>query len=226
MGVQGRGPVAAELSRRDFITRAGRLGAGALVAAALPSVGLVAPSRARAMPLPVLGGVSFPDATLQAFADTLIPGRAATRTDLGDAIDPRAIAGVDPEPGAVEADALRLYHDPLIGFDALEAPFLTDLTARSLTVGGAFLLLSYEDRVKAVLSGLDFSNPTRVLWEAAAAVPFTAFCGAAEHPHGMSATCSGYRVMGYPGEAPNGYQRDFSYGRRLARERTRDGSLP
>jgi hypothetical protein len=32
--------------------------------------------------------------------------------------------------------------------------------------------------------------------------------------------------MGYPGEAPNGYQRDFSYGRRLAQERTKNGSLP
>jgi hypothetical protein len=226
MGVQGRGRLAAELSRRDFITRAGRLGAGALVTGALPSAGLVAPSRARAGVLPALGGVSIADATLQAFADTLIPGRPASKTDLGDPIDPRAIAGVDPEPGAVEADALRLFHDPLIGFDALEGPFLADLSARSLAVGGAFLLLSYEDRVRAVLAGLDFSNPTRVLWEAAAAVPFTAFCGAGEHPHGSSATSSGYRVMGYPGEAPNGYQRDFSYGRRLAQERTRDGSLP
>jgi hypothetical protein len=225
-GLQGRGPVAAELSRRDFITRAGRLGAGALVAAALPSVGLVAPSRARASALPVLGGVSIPDATLQAFADTLIPGRPAKSTDLGDPIDPRAIAGVDPEPGAVEADALRLYHDPLIGFDALEGAFLADLSVRSLAAGGPFLLLGYEDRVRAVMAGLDFSNPTRVLWEAAAAVPFTAFCGAGEHPRGTSATCSGYRVMGYPGEAPNGYQRDYSYGRRLAQERTRNGSLP
>jgi hypothetical protein len=66
MGVQGRGRLAAELSRRDFITRAGRLGAGALVAAPVPSVGLVAPSRARAAALPALGGVSIPDATLQA----------------------------------------------------------------------------------------------------------------------------------------------------------------
>ena len=47
------------------------------------------------------------DATLQAFADTILPGRKATHTDLGDPIDPQAIAGVDPLPGAVEADALR-----------------------------------------------------------------------------------------------------------------------
>jgi len=226
-GAQGRGPLAAELSRRDFISRATTLGAGALVAAALPAAGLVAPPRAQALGLPSLVGLPIADGTLQAFADTLIPGRRASRTDLGDPIDPRAIAGVDSEPGAVEADALRLFHDPLIGFDALEGPFLADLSARALALRqGAFLLLPYQDRVRVVLAGLDFGNPTRVLWEAAAAVPFTAFCGAGEHPRGTSAGCSGYRVMGYPGEAPDGYQHDFSYGRPLSRERTRDGSLP
>src|SRR6267143_6820979 len=61
-------------------------------------------------------------------------------------LHPKAIAGVDPDPGAVEADVLRLYHDSLIGFDALEPAFLTDLTTRSLPHGGAFLDLSYDKR--------------------------------------------------------------------------------
>jgi hypothetical protein len=225
-GAQGRGPLAAELSRRDFIARATTLGAGAFVLAALPAARLLDSAPAAAA-LPSLAGIEPADATLQAFADTLLPGRRTTKTDLGDPVDPRAIAGVDSEPGAVEADALRLYHDPLIGFDALEAPFLADLSARSLALGGgAFLLLPYGRRVATLLSGLDFDNPTRTLWEAAAAVPFTAFCAAGEHPVGTSENASGYRVMGYPGAAPNGYQRDFSYGRRLARERTPDGNLP
>jgi hypothetical protein len=224
---QGRGRLAAELSRRDFIARASTLGAGAFVLAALPAARLLeAAPAAAAAGVPSLAGIPVADATLQAFADTLLPGRRASRTDLGDPIDPRAIAGVDAEPGAVEADALRLYHDPLIGFDALEPAFLADLSARALQAGrGAFLLLSYEQRVQTVLAGLDFSNPTRTLWEAAAAVPFTAFCGAAEHALGTSENASGYRVMGYPGAAPNGY-RDFSYGRPLSRERTGDGNLP
>ena len=218
-GEQGRGPLAAELSRRDLIVRATTLGAGAFVLAASPVARLVRPAAAKAA-LPT-------DATLQAFADTIIPGRPALRTDLGDPIDPRAIAGVDSEPGAVEADALRVYHDPLIGFDALEAPFLADLSARALAVGGGpFLLLDFDHRVQAVLSGLDFSNPTRTLWEAAAAVPFTAFCAAAEQPCATNATASGYRAMGYPGAAPHGYQTDFSYRRKLSRERTQTGSLP
>ena len=62
--------------------------------------------------------------------------------------------------------------------------------------------------------GLDFGYPLRLLWEAAAAVPFVA----------IAATKTGTSLMGYPGAAPHGY-RDFSYRRKLAHERTRHGSL-
>src|SRR5918912_513030 len=98
--------LADELSRRDFMRRASALGAGAFVLAALP----VAERMIAADP--ALAAVSIDDATLQAFADTIIPGRKATRTDLGDEIHPQAIAGVDDEPGAVEADVIRLYKNP------------------------------------------------------------------------------------------------------------------
>ena len=60
--------------------------------------------------------------------------------------------------------------------------------------------------------------------EAAAAVPFTAFCAAATQVNATAQTASGYRVMGLPGTAPGGYKR-FSYGRKLARERTKRGYL-
>jgi hypothetical protein len=164
------------------------------------------------------------DATLQAFADTMIPGRKASKTDLGNPIDPRAIAGVDGRPGAVEADVLALYHHPLIGFDALEGPFLSDLAARSLQHGGEFVSMGFDDRVKVCIDGLAFSNPTRVLWEAAAAVPFTAFCAAALIPEQTASKASGYRVMGLPGAAPRGY-RGFSYRKKLSKERTKKGYL-
>ena len=214
-----RGPVARELSRRDFIGRLGTLGAGALALAALP----VAERMIAADP--AVAAVSFDDATLQAFADTMIPGRRAERTDLGDEIHPEAIAGVDPEPGAVEADALRLYHHPLVGFaPALVGPFLSDLSLRSLRHGGPFLTLGFEQRVAVCVEALSFDNGDRVLYEAAAAVPFTAICAAALHPVGTDENASGYRVMGYPGAAPNGY-RSFSYRRRLANERTKRGNL-
>src|ERR671933_1202661 len=211
--------LADELSRRDFMRRVGALGAGAFVLAAMP----VAERMIAADP--ALAAVSLDDATLQAFADTIIPGRKAKRTDLGDEIHPQAIAGVDREPGAVEADALRVFHDPLIGFSALAGPFLTDLSTRSLQQGNpSFLMLGFKQRTQVCLQALSFSNPDRVLYEAAAAVPFAAFCAAVEHPIGTDRNCSGYRVMGYPGAAPNGY-RGFSYRRKLSRERTRKGYL-
>src|SRR3954470_22927288 len=118
-----------ELSRRDFLQRTSVLGTAALVASALPLAERLT-SRVAYAADPTLD-----DATLQAFADTIIPGRKAAQTDLRDPIHPQAIAGIDPDPGAVEADALRLFHDPLIGFDALEPPFLAELSLRSLPQG-------------------------------------------------------------------------------------------
>jgi hypothetical protein len=206
------------LSRRQLLQRATTLGLGALVVSALPVAERIFVSEAAA-------AVELPDATLQAFADTMVPGRAATTTDLGNEIDPLAIAGVDPEPGAVEADALLLYHDPLIGFDALEGPFLAELSARSLAHGAPFLNLAFEQRVAVCLEGLAPSNASVLVWEAAAAVPFTAFLAAAEHSEATIDTCSAYQVMGYPGTAPNGYA-EFSYKRKLASGLTKRGYLP
>lgn len=208
-----------ELSRRQLLERAAGIGAAALVAQALP----FADALVRADP--ALAQTPVDDVALGAFADTIIPGRPAARTDLGNPIPAGAIAGVDPDPGAVEAGAIELYHDARVGFDALAPPFLADLNLRALAHGGPFTSLPYDKREAVVLEGLDFGNGDRVIWEAAAAVPFTAFCAAALIPNATSATASGYRTMGHPGVAPNGY-RDFSYRRRLAHERTRHGSLP
>jgi len=213
-----KGPVGLELSRRDFLRDTSLLGAAALIASAVPVAERILAAD------PALAQVSTDDATLQAFADTIVPGRKAERTDLGDEIHPDAIAGVDDEPGAVEADVLRLYHHPLTGFDAIEPAFLAELSTRSLQQGGAFLGLGFEERTAVVLGALSFDNPDRVLYEAAAAVPFTAFCAAAVHEVGTSKNASGYRVMGYPGAAPQGYRR-YSYGRKLARDFTRKGYL-
>lgn len=206
------------LSRRQLLARASSAGLAAIVAGALPLARTQVARAATLLP-------ELIDPTLQAFADTMLPGRKATSTDLGNPIDPRAIAGVDPQPGAVEADALALYHHPEIGFDTLAPAFLAELEAQAAPNGGLFLDLPFNARVKTCLSGLDLNNPTRLLWEAAAAVPFTAFCAAALIVNATWNDASGYRVMGLPGTAPNGYE-GFSYRRRLSRERTRTGSLP
>jgi hypothetical protein len=206
------------LTRRGLLGRSSAGAAALLVARALPVVALLElPAAARA-------DATITDATLQAFADTMIPGRRAAVTESGAAIDPAAIAGVDSLPGAVEADALALYHHPEIGFDALTPAFFSDITTRSLAHGGDFLHLTFDARVEVCLAGLDFSNPERLLWEAAAAIPFTAFCAAALVPQQTADRAVGYRVMGLPGVAPAGYA-DYSYRRRLAREITSAGSL-
>jgi hypothetical protein len=212
------GTFAELLSRRQVLQRAGTLGLGGLVLSALPVAERILVSEAAA-------AVQLPDATLQAYADTMVPGRRALTTDLGNEIDPLAIAGVHQEPGAVEADALLLYHDALIGFDALEGPFLSELSARSLARGAPFLNLPFEKRVEVCLEGLAPSNPSVQVFEAAAAVAFTAFLAAAEQSDATIDTSSAYQVMGYPGTAPNGYV-DYSYRRKLSVERTRRGYLP
>ena len=202
------------------LTRRGFLRCTAAVLAAAPLAReIVAADPARAQ----LGGLPA-DALLQAFADTMIPGRKAARTDLGNPIDSRAIAGADNRPGAVEADALALYHHPLIGFDALEGPFVTHLAARPPHRGGDFVGMGFDQRVQVCIDGLAFSNQSRVLWEAAAAVPFTAFCAAGVVPEQTAARASGYRVMGLPGRAPRGYS-GFSYRKKLSKERTKRGYL-
>ena len=151
----------------------------------------------------------------------MIPGRRVDRTESGAPIHPRAIAGVDPLPGAVETDALALYRHAKVGFDALAPAFLADLLARS--EGRPFLELGFDERVAICRSGLDFGNPSRTVWEAAAAVPFTAFCAAALSEEQVAAKAAGYRVMGLPGKSGGYPRRRYSYGRRFARERTKQG---
>lgn len=167
------------------------------------------------------------DGILQAFFDTIIPGKPVPdlRTELGNPIHPRAIAGVDDEHGAVYTDALALARNPRIGFTLLEPVFVADLSARALLAGGLFTELDYEARERVCVQGLAFSNPDRVVWEAAAAIPFTAFCAAANHREPRAKDAAGYAVMGHPGVAPSGYRR-ASYRRRLNRGRTKTGNLP
>lgn len=209
----------ADLTRRGFLERTGALGLAAVVASAGPV------ARTLIDAAPALAAVSATDALLQAFSDTIIPGRKVATTGLGQEVDPLAIAGVDDLPGAVEADALALYHHPETGFDALEPVFLTALEAQALPHGGSFLDLGFDARVATCVEGLAFTNPARLVWEAAAAVPFTAFCAAALIRNATSDEAVGYRVMGLPGVAPQGYH-DFSYRRVLSQERTQTGSLP
>src|SRR3989440_9071376 len=176
----GHGALIEDITRRGFLRRTSVLGLGALVASAVPC------AQRLLDPPAALADVNLLDAMLQAFADTILPGRKVATTDLGHEVHPLAIAGVDALPGAVEADALLAYHDSRLGFETLAGPFQADLNGRALAQGGPFLTLPFDKRVKVCLSGFDFGNGSRPLWEAAAAVPFATFCAAIEHPIGTS----------------------------------------
>jgi hypothetical protein len=202
------------------LQRATALGLGGFVLSALPAA-----DRFLAAAAPALADVNLADATLQAVADTMIPGRKVDRTDLGNEIHPKAIAGAHSEPGAVQADALALFHDPRIGFDALEPAFLSELQTRSLLRGGQFLDLPFASRVSVCVDGLAASNPTVLVWEAVAAVGFAAFLVVATQQNATIDTACGLQVLGHPGTAPNGYA-DYSYGKKLSKELTSGGSLP
>jgi hypothetical protein len=208
------------LSRREVLQRASALGIGGLVLSSLPVA-----ERILAAAAPAAAAPTLTDGTLQAFADTLIPGRKATRTDLGNEIHPKAIAGAHPEPGAVQADTLLLYHHPLIGFDLVAPAFLADVEARSLLRLGQFIDLPFAKRTEVCVDGLSPSNPTAQVWELAAAVPFAAFLCTAAQKNAVIDNSSGLQVMGHPGIAPQGYA-DHSYRRVLSAERTSGGSLP
>jgi len=67
-----RGPFAELLSRRQILKRASVLGLGGMVASALPAA-----ERLLATVAPAAAAVTPTDATLQAFADTIVPGRRA-----------------------------------------------------------------------------------------------------------------------------------------------------
>ena len=121
-------------------------------------------------------------------------------TELGNPIHPQAIAGVDPEPGAVEADALLLAHNPKIGFDAL-APRLPRRARGALAAAGRRRSsTSTTTAASAVcIAGLAFANPTACVWEAAAAIPFTAFCAAGD----PAPTRPAKTAVGYRGDGPS-----------------------
>src|SRR6478752_1545487 len=98
----GHGALIEDITRRGFLRRTSVLGLAALVASAAPyAQRLLDPPAA-------LADVNLLDGTMQAFADTILPGRKVAKTDLGNEVHPIAIAGVDALPGAVEARALAV----------------------------------------------------------------------------------------------------------------------
>ena len=148
----------------------------------------------------------------------------STRPRPGAPIHPQAIAGVDPRAGAVETDALALYHHPKTGFDALAPAFLADLdVARAAADVPRARLRRRAPR--SARPGLAFDNPAAVGvgGRGRGAVHRVLRRGAArgaDRGEGRRLPRDG------PAGRSDGYRRaQYSYRRKLARERTTNGYL-
>ncbi|HEU5471763.1 MAG TPA: DUF5987 family protein [Actinophytocola sp.] len=163
--------------------------------------------------------------TLEAFADTIIPGEKRSPDD-------HAIAGVSEGGGAVAAGALELLHDQAAGVVA-GLPYLaaslnghaqTHAAERGLELDGslpAFVALSYPDRVAVVERLTTPGHPEKDGWVLLALFSNMAFDVAA-HRHTVEALESGHPgllAMGFTKPDADGLWRfaEYSYGAELAK---------
>lgn len=162
--------------------------------------------------------------TLEAFADTIVPG--AKRHD-----DDRAIAGVASGPGAVQAGALELLQMPelqlaplLPGLAALLNTSATGYALRHgvrLPLGApAFASLPFEHRVSLLHEKFASDRPDNVVSRVTAIVVSMAFDAAAYRttPDAVRDHHPGLAVLGMPPPNADGFwlYSHYSYGTALA----------
>ncbi len=162
--------------------------------------------------------------TIEAFADTILPGEKRSPGD-------RAVAGAAPGPGAVAAGAIELLEQPGGGMaEALDALALTldehatrHAAERGLTLEDdvpAFVALPFEQRTALVRILTDPGHQEKQMWVSLAVFCTMAFDSAA-HLHTVDALADGHPgllTIGYFRPEDDGLWRfpRFSYGRQLA----------
>jgi hypothetical protein len=162
--------------------------------------------------------------TLEAFADTLIPGEKRFPTD-------RAIAGVVSGPGAVQAGALALMNHPPVGIEPTLPAYAATINARAVAYAGTHLIvldptvppmvsLDFSGRTAVVVEILDATTPDQLAFYALAAIPFLAYHTAGHLPTADAIRDGhpGLAAIGFPPPDPDGLWRfpEFSYRRALA----------
>lgn len=163
--------------------------------------------------------------TIEAFADTIIPGEKRSPED-------RAVAGAAAGGGSVAAGAIELLEWPAGGLaDALDGlAFTLNLHAgeyaaeHGLTLDDAvppFVGLPFAHRTALVLLLTHPDHPEKQMWVGLALFSNMAFDSAAHMstPDALAAGHPGLLTIGYDQPAPDGLWRypQFSYGRPLAR---------
>jgi hypothetical protein len=193
-----------------------------LVAAATATVPLV--QRVSVGSAGAAGSDDLEQGTLEAWADTIVPGQKRAATD-------RAIAGACAGPGAVQAGAWDLMNDPEVGIQPalpLVATMLNGEATDYAVANGVplrltdppFVALPFADRTVLALQLLDPSRSDQLLWYALAAIAMLAF-----HTAGQLDTATAVREghpglawIGFPMPDADGLWRfpQFSYRRTLA----------
>jgi hypothetical protein len=162
--------------------------------------------------------------TLEAFADTIVPGEKRFPDD-------RAVAGVATGGGAVAAGALELLHTPATGITAGLDYLAQTLNAHATTYAAehgvvldesvpAFVSLAYEHRAALVQALTAPGHPEKDGWVLLALFSNMAF-DSAPHRHTAEALAAGHPglvAMGITKPDADGLWRfpDYSYGRKLA----------
>lgn len=167
--------------------------------------------------------------TLEAFADTFVPGEKRAPDDI-------AVAGAAIGPGAVAAGAIELLQTPATGVseglaelaDTLNEHAAAYAAERDIVRDEAvppFAALGFADRTELLrrLTGPD--HPEKEFWILTALFCFMAFDTAAHMDIGRAIKSGhpGLRTMGFAEPDADGLWRfpDFSYGRQLARTHPR-----
>jgi len=170
--------------------------------------------------------------TLEAFADTFVPGEKRSPDDI-------AIAGAAPGPGAVAAGALELLQTPATGVSSSLDDLVAALNDHAIEYGDEqgltldpavppFVALSYEHRTALMSTLMGPDHPEKESWILPALFCFMAFDTAA-HLDTVGAIKDGHpglTAMGYAKPDADGLWRfpEYTYGRQLSRAHPRTTS--
>ncbi|HEY1624228.1 MAG TPA: DUF5987 family protein [Streptosporangiaceae bacterium] len=163
--------------------------------------------------------------TLEAFADTFVPGEKRSPDDA-------AIAGAAPGPGAVAAGAIELLETPATGITSSLDDVVATLNDHASSYATEhdipldesvppFVGLDYEQRSELMRELTAPDHPEKEFWVLTALFCFMAFDTAA-HMDTIQAIENGHpglTMMGFAKPDSDGLWRfpDYSYGRQLAR---------
>ncbi|MET8953032.1 DUF5987 family protein [Streptomyces sp. NPDC004393] len=167
---------------------------------------------------------SWTTQTLEAFADTLIPGQRRFSGDM-------AVAGAVTGPGAVQAGVVGLLGSPELPVAPLLPAIAALLDARAVAYAALQLIwlpptlppfvgLSFADRTALVGGLFDPDDPDRPIWQVMSLLVGLAFdtAGQQDTVEALGQGHPGLTWLRFPEPDPDGLWRfpDFSYGRPLA----------